>query len=54
MVVGEGPSQTDILNIFKKNNLDQQLIFTGNLQGQKLVDAYRAMDVFAFASLSET
>jgi len=54
MVVGEGPSQTDILNIFKKNNLDQQLIFTGSLQGQKLADAYHAMDVFAFASLSET
>ncbi len=54
MVVGDGPSKSNILNIFKKNNLDRQLIFTGSLQGQELVDAYHAMDVFAFASLSET
>jgi len=54
LVVGDGPVREDILKIFKTVHLESNLIFTGSLQGQSLVDAYHAMDLFAFSSLSET
>jgi 1,2-diacylglycerol 3-alpha-glucosyltransferase len=54
LVVGEGPSSYEIESIFKDSSLDSNLHFTGNLKGQDLVDSYHAMDIFAFASKSET
>jgi len=54
LVVGEGPSQEGILSIFKKTALQDRLTFAGSLTGQTLADAYHAMDVFAFASQTET
>lgn len=54
LVVGKGPSQEEILNIFKTYHLESNLIFTGSLEGRSLVDAYHAMDLFAFSSFSET
>ena len=54
LVVGEGPSKNDIESVFKKSSLDSNLHFTGNLEGQDLTDSYHAMDIFAFASRSET
>jgi len=46
LVVGEGPLQQQLR--------EQGADCVGTLQGQDLVDAYHAMDVFAFASLVET
>jgi glycosyltransferase involved in cell wall biosynthesis len=40
--------------MFDQRGLRSQLIMTGKLEGQPLIDAYAAMDVFAFASQSET
>jgi len=54
LIVGHGPSQDLIKNAFKAAGLDNRLHLTGVLRYQDLVDAYFAMDVFAFASLSET
>ena len=54
LVVGEGPSRNEIKSIFKNSSLDSNLHFTGSLTGQDLVDSYHAMDIFAFASKSET
>ncbi|GAB6145483.1 glycosyltransferase [Desulfocicer niacini] len=54
MVVGDGPMRENILKIFKTYHMESSLIFTGSLRGQSLVDAYHAMDLFAFSSLSET
>lgn len=54
LVVGKGPSRREIKSVFKKASLDSNLHFTGSLDGQDLVDSYHAMDVFAFASKSET
>jgi glycosyltransferase involved in cell wall biosynthesis len=54
LVIGDGPSKTEIETIFKNSGLDSHLHFTGNLKGQDLVDSYHAMDIFAFASKSET
>ncbi len=54
LVVGEGPSRNEIEFVFKKASVDSNLHFTGNLKGQDLVDSYHVMDLFAFASKSET
>ncbi|NNG03042.1 MAG: glycosyltransferase [Inquilinus sp.] len=53
-VVGGGPSEAAIRAIFAAAGLADRLVLTGTLTGDALVDAYRAMDVFAFASQSET
>lgn len=47
-VVGDGP----LLEELKKGNED--INFTGYLKGQELADAYRAADIFAFPSTTET
>lgn len=54
LVVGDGPSANGIREIFEKHNIQNRLHMTGSLQGQELVDSYHAMDIFAFASKSET
>ena len=54
LIVGQGPSKKIIKKTFKRAGLEKRLHLTGALHYQHLVDAYFAMDVFAFASLSET
>lgn len=54
LIVGEGDLLELIKDKFKKNNLLERLHCPGILSGQELVDAYNALDVFAFASHSET
>ena len=54
LIVGRGQSEKMIKDTFKQAGLENRLHLTGVLHYQHLVDAYFAMDVFAFASLSET
>lgn len=54
LIVGLGPSEKMIKDAFEHAGLEKRLHLTGVLHYQHLVDAYFAMDVFAFASLSET
>jgi len=54
VIVGDGPSRGEIEKIFQAAECAKRLHITGILEGQELVDAYHAMDVFAFASQSET
>ena len=54
LIVGLGPSEKIIKETFKQAGLEKRAHLTGPLHYQDLVDAYFAMDVFAFASLSET
>lgn len=54
LVVGEGEARRDIQAVAEARGVAGRLHFTGRLQGQALIDAYHAMDVFAFASHSET
>lgn len=54
LIVGLGPSEKIIKDTFQRAGLEKRLHMTGVLHYQHLVDAYFAMDVFAFASLSET
>lgn len=54
LVVGLGPSQELLKETFFKHGVPEQLVLVGEHVGPSLADAYAAMDVFAFASLSET
>jgi glycosyltransferase involved in cell wall biosynthesis len=54
LVVGGGPSFDHVRGIFETCGVRDRLRMTGVLEGKPLVDAYAAMDVFAFASKSET
>lgn len=54
LVVGTGPSAQEIRAVFSRTGQRKRLHLVGSLEGQSLVDAYQALDVFAFASCSET
>ena len=54
LVIGAGPSEQEIEHIFAQAGVADRLHMTGVLQQQALIDALHAMDVFAFASCSET
>lgn len=54
VVVGEGLHREEMHDILQSIAAPYQVIFAGRQTGQDLADAYAAMDVFAFASQSET
>ncbi|PCJ49270.1 MAG: glycosyl transferase family 1 [Candidatus Hydrogenedentota bacterium] len=54
LVVGGGPSLRGIQQCCEKIGVQDRLHCAGVLQGTFLVSAYKAMDVFAFTSHSET
>ncbi|MFP4143568.1 MAG: glycosyltransferase [Phycisphaeraceae bacterium] len=53
-IVGAGPAEGEIRQIAGTRGLADRVHLTGSLNGQALADAYHAMDVFAFASQTET
>lgn len=54
LMVGDGGAREDIEEIFANEGMSERLHMTGELTGRAVVNAYHAMDVFAFASLTET
>lgn len=54
LVVGSGPSEREMRKIFRAWKVEKRAVFAGVLRGKALAEAYHAMDVFAFASKSET
>ncbi|MBN1869858.1 MAG: glycosyltransferase [Candidatus Omnitrophica bacterium] len=54
LVAGEGPLGDLVKKIFDEQGVGKRLHLAGSLNGQDLVDCYHAMNIFAFASLSET
>lgn len=54
LVVGDGDAAEEMRRIAQVYDVAERVHFTGRLHGQALIDAYHAMDVFAFASHSET
>jgi glycosyltransferase involved in cell wall biosynthesis len=54
LVAGSGPSKEEIRQLFSDQGLDSQLVMPGTVTGDELADAYKAMDLFVFASKSET
>lgn len=54
LVVGDGPMQDGLLELFERVQLAERLILAGTKTGRGLCDAYAAMDVFTFTSFTET
>lgn len=54
LVVGSGPSEEELRQVCEAQGVAKRLVLAGSRSGQALYDAYRAMDVFAFSSKSET
>ncbi len=54
LVVGGGPAEEKMKQLCAEAGVQFQLILAGSQTGQALYDAYAAMDVFAFASHTET
>lgn len=54
LVIGRGPSEKEMRAVFQSAGVAGRVHFAGVLKGEDLVDAYHAMDVFAFSSKSET
>jgi len=54
VIVGSGPEERAIFAHFRERRLLGRVHLTGVLGGPALADAYGAMDVFAFASTTET
>lgn len=54
VVAGSGPQENDVRARFVDTPLASRFLQLGNLTGTELHDLYNALDVFAFASLSET
>jgi len=54
LVVGDGPARVTVAEELARRGLAERLHEAGVLGGEELVSAYRAMDLFAFASHTET
>jgi glycosyltransferase involved in cell wall biosynthesis len=54
LVVGAGPAEEEMKAVFAEAGAADRLVLAGKHTGRALADAYAAMDVFAFASFSET
>ncbi len=54
LIVGDGKARKKTAEYFSEQGLSERVVFTGPLTGKNLADAYRAMDIFLFASTSET
>lgn len=54
LVVGDGTAREDIERICGQHGVGDRVILAGRRTGAVLREAYRAMDVFAFASHTET
>jgi glycosyltransferase involved in cell wall biosynthesis len=54
LMAGIGPSTVDICKIFEHESLVNRFHYLGLITGQELIDAYHSMNVFVFASKTET
>ena len=54
LVIGSGPSEAAMRDVFAQSGLEARLHVAGILKQQELANAMHAMDLFAFASTSET
>jgi glycosyltransferase involved in cell wall biosynthesis len=53
-LVGQGSSVDEVKQVFESKGVGARLHALGTLQGNDLVDAYHALDLFVYSSLSET
>lgn len=53
-LAGKGPSYNEIRSSFVKAGFEDQFVYAGVLESDDLVNAYHAIDLFVFASKTET
>jgi 1,2-diacylglycerol 3-alpha-glucosyltransferase len=54
LIVGSGDYEDELVETVREHAHANRVVMAGSMTGQDLVDAYAAMDVFAFSSQSET
>ena len=54
LLIGKGPAQQEMVNLFENRGLSSRVHLLGILDREELAAAYRSMDVFVFASRTET
>jgi 1,2-diacylglycerol 3-alpha-glucosyltransferase len=54
LIVGKGDLEKKLRERVERRNLKHRVHFAGTLKGEEKINAYHAMDVFVFASKSET
>lgn len=54
LIVGDGPARAEMVRTFAEAGVGPRVVFAGKLTGRRLRDACATMDLFAFASRSET
>ncbi len=54
MVVGDGPAKNELMELCKKNNVQDKVIFTGMVNPKEVPNYYATADIFVSASTSET
>lgn len=54
LIIGHGPSEEEIKRQCASSGAQDRMMICGRVEGQDLYDAYNAMDLFAFASHTET
>jgi 1,2-diacylglycerol 3-alpha-glucosyltransferase len=54
LLVGSGPAEAEVREVFMKRGVAERVVSAGSQTGRSLHDAYRAMNIFAFSSRSET
>ncbi len=54
LLAGEGDALAAALETFRKQGVGKRVVSTGNLGGQEVADAHAAMDLFLFASHTDT
>lgn len=54
LIIGDGPARAEMEKTFAALGVATRVVFAGKLTGRRLRDACAAMDLFAFASRSET
>ena len=53
LIIGDGPEKDNLINLSKKLNLENNVIFTGNIKYQLLPEYYATSDIFVLPSIVE-
>jgi glycosyltransferase involved in cell wall biosynthesis len=54
-IIGEDEEgyKGEILELMRRNNVEQKIVFTGHLEGENLIDAYSGLDMLVVPSYEE-
>ena len=54
LVIGDGPLKSELVNMVKELDLEDNIAFVGNVENDIISNYYRACDLFLFSSTAET